>query len=52
MTRSVDLNNSGVVMLDEIVLTLFLSSQKLEVREYVKNSGLGYTFIDTGFWCA
>ncbi|KAF5328036.1 hypothetical protein D9758_011128 [Tetrapyrgos nigripes] len=27
-----------------------LHDQKLDVREYVKASGIGYTFIDVGFW--
>ncbi|TRM70583.1 hypothetical protein BD626DRAFT_544855 [Schizophyllum amplum] len=29
---------------------MYLHDQKLVIREYIKKSGLGYTFIEVGYW--
>lgn len=31
------------------VLTIIMP-QKLGIRDYAKESGIGYTFVDVGFW--
>ncbi|TRM70572.1 hypothetical protein BD626DRAFT_30637 [Schizophyllum amplum] len=29
---------------------MYLHDQKLAIREYIKKSGLGYTFVEVGYW--